>query len=116
MKSRYSILLGTGFVIGLLYSVISDPSTTTTLFIVILLAGGYLATYTSIIEKSRVALLSGIGVSGILIIYQLYINKTTSSSSVDLISFLIIPGFIMVIGGFVAKLTKNEMDGLLNNY
>jgi hypothetical protein len=118
MKSRYSILFGAGFVIGLLYLVniiISDSSVTTTLLIPILIAGGYISTYTSNIGKSRVALLSGILVSVILIVYQLFINKTIISNSLDLISFIVIPGFVMVIGGFMAKLTRNMMDSLLNN-
>ena len=74
-----------------------------------------MATYTSNIQKARVALISGIGVSILLIIYQLFINKVVSSVSVDLLSFLIIPGFVMLIGGFIAKNTKHEMDTLLNN-
>jgi len=119
MKSRYSILLGIGMVIGLLFIVNiiiwDNPSVTTDLFLVILLAGGYITTYTSNIGKSRVALISGIGVSILLITYQLFINKTTSSSLVALISFLIIPGFVMLIGGFIAKNTKVKMATLLNN-
>jgi len=119
MKSRYSILLGIGFVIGLFFIVnlvIWDNSyVTTDLFLVILLAGGYITTYTSNIGKSRVALISGIGVSIILVIYQLFINKTSSTSEVSLISFLIISGFLMLIGGFVAKNTKVKMTNLLNN-
>jgi hypothetical protein len=119
MKSRYSILLGLGFVIGLFFMVnlvIWDNLwVTTDLFLVILLAGGYITTYSSNIGKSRVALISGIGVSIILIIYQLFINKTSSTSEVSLISFLIIPGFFMLIGGFVAKNTKVKMTNLLNS-
>ena len=119
MKSRYSILLGIGFVIGLFFIVnlvIRDNSyVTTDLFLVILLAGGYITTYTSNIGKSRVALISGIGVSIILVIYQLFINKTSSTSEVSLISFLIISGFLMLIGCFVAKNTKVKMTNLLNN-
>jgi hypothetical protein len=118
MKSRYSILLGIGIVIGLFFMVnlvIWDNTTLPTdLFLVILLVGGYIATYTSNIQKSRVALISGIGVSILLIIYQLFINKI-GSVSVNLISFVIIPGFVMLIGGFIAKNTKNEMDNLLKN-
>jgi hypothetical protein len=95
--------------------VIWDNTTLPTdLFLVILLVGGYIATYTSNIQKSRVALISGIGVSILLIIYQLFINKI-GSVSVNLISFVIIPGFVMLIGGFIAKNTKNEMDNLLKN-
>jgi len=119
MKSRYSILLGMGIVIGLFFLVnlvIWDNTTIPTdLFLVILLVGGYMATYTSNIQKSRVALISGMGVSILLIIYQLFINKIVSSVSVNLISFVIIPGFVMLIGGFIAKNTKHEMDTLLNN-
>ena len=119
MKSRYSILLGIGIVIGLFFVVnlvIWDNTTLPTdLLLVILLVGGYTATYTSNIQKSRVALISGIGVSILLIIYQLFINKIVSSVPVNLISFVIIPGFVMLIGGFIAKITKNEMDNLLKN-
>jgi hypothetical protein len=119
MKSRYSILLGTGIVIGFMFlvnlTIWDNPPLTTDLFLFILLAGGYITTYTSNIGKSRIALISGICVSVVLIIYQLFINKTYSSSFVDLISFLIIPGSIMVIGGFIAKITKIQMDTLLNN-
>ena len=119
MKSRYSILLGLGFVIGLFFMVnlviLDNLWVTTGLFLVILLAGGYITTYSSNIGKSRVALISGIGVSIILIIYQLFINKTSSTSEVSLISFLIIPGFFMLIGGFVAKNTKVKMTNLLNS-
>jgi hypothetical protein len=102
MKSRYSILLGMGIVIGLFFLVnlvIWDNTTIATdLFLVILLVGGYMATYTSNIQKSRVALISGMGVSILLIIYQLFINKIVSSIPVNLISFVIIPGFVMLIG------------------
>ena len=119
MKSRYSILLGIGIVIGLFFIVNlviwDNTALPTDLFLVILLVGGYAATYTSNIKKSRVALISGIGVSILLIIYQLFINKIVSSVSVNLISFVIIPGFVMLIGGFIAKSTKNEMDSLLKN-
>ena len=119
MKSRYSILLGIGIVIGLFFIVNlvmwDDTALPTDLFLFILLVGGYTATYTSNIQKSRVALISGIGVSILLIIYQLFINKIVSSVSVNLISFVLIPGFVMLIGGFIAKSTKNEMDSLLKN-
>ena len=70
MKSRFSISLGTGFVIGLFFLVnlvIWNNSTLTTdLFLIILFAGGYISTYTSNIGKARVALISGIGVSIII--------------------------------------------------
>ncbi|MFY9637929.1 MAG: hypothetical protein WAK14_03885 [Methanobacterium sp.] len=119
MKSRYSILLGIGIVIGLFFMVNlvvwDNTALPTDLFLVILLVGGYAATYTSNIQKSRVALISGIGVSIVLIIYQLFINKIVSSVSVNLISFAIIPGFVMLIGGFIAKITKNKMDSILKN-
>ncbi|HEX7468384.1 MAG TPA: hypothetical protein VF324_07355 [Methanobacterium sp.] len=119
MKSRYSILLGIGIVIGLFFIVNlviwDNTALPTDLFLVILLVGGYTATYTSNIQKSRVALISGIVVSILLIIYQLFINKIVSSVSVNLISFVIIPGFVMLIGGFIAKNTKNKMDSILKN-
>ena len=119
MKSRYSILLGMGIVIGLfilvnlvIWDIANLP---TNILLVILLVGGYMATYTSNIRKSRVALISGMGVSILLIIYQLFINKIVNYVSVNLISFVIIPGFVMLIGGFIAKITKHETDTLLNN-
>ena len=119
MKSRYSILLSTGIVIGVMFLanliIWENPPLTTDLFLAILLAGGYIATYTSNVGKSRVALISDICVSIVLIIYQLFINKSNSASFVDLISFLIIPGLIMLIGGYIAKITKIQMDILLNN-
>ena len=118
MKSRYSISLGIGFVIGLFFLVNlviwNNIILTTDLFLIILLAGGYISTYTSNIGKSRVALISGIGVSILLIIYQLLFNRA-SSNEVDLISFLIVPGFVMLIGGFIAKNTKIQMHKLLND-
>jgi len=118
MKSRFSISLGTGFVIGLFFLVNlviwNNIILTTDLFLIILLAGGYISTYTSNIGKSRVALISGIGVSILLIIYQLLFNRA-SSNEVDLISFLIVPGFVMLIGGFIAKNTKIQMHKLLND-
>lgn len=118
MKSRYSISLGIATVLILFFMVslinLENPVDQTYLFTIILLVGGYITTYTSNIRKSRVALIAGIGVSILLILYQLFINKTVLSGSVNLISFLIIPGFIMVIGGFIAKITKNEMKYLLN--
>ncbi len=117
MKSRYSISLGIGIVIGLLFVenliIWDDPSVTTDLSIFILLLGGYIATYTSNIGKARVALISGIGVSVVLIAYQIFNNKTLITSSVDLISFLIIPGTVMLIGGFIAKFTKKGIKNLL---
>ncbi len=118
MKSRYSISLGIATVLILFFMVSlinwENPMDQTYLFTIILLVGGYITTYTSNIRKSRVALIAGMGVSILLILYQLFINKTVLSGSVSLISFLIIPGFIMVIGGFIAKITKNEMKYLLN--
>ena len=118
MKSRYSISLGivTVLILFFMVSLINweNPMDQTYLFTIILLVGGYITTYTSNIRKSRVALIAGMGVSILLILYQLFINKTVLSGSVSLISFLIIPGFIMVIGGFIAKITKNEMKYLLN--
>jgi drug/metabolite transporter (DMT)-like permease len=119
MKSRYSILLSSGIVLGVMFLanifISENPPLTTDLFLFILFAGGYIATYTSDIGKSRVALISGICVSIVLIIYQLFINKSYSASLVALISFLIIPGVIMVIGGYIAKITKIQMDTFLNN-
>ena len=108
-----------GIVIGLFILVNlviwDNANLPTDIFLVILLVQGYMATYTSNIRKSRVALISGMGVSILLIIYQLFINKIVNYVSVNLISFVIIPGFVMLIGGFIAKITKHEMDTLLNN-
>jgi peptidoglycan/LPS O-acetylase OafA/YrhL len=119
MRSRYSILLGVGTVIGLFFLVIlvnsSNATYLTYIFAGILLVGGYITTYTSNIKKSRVALIAGLGVSIILIVYQLFIDKLYGSGSLNLIAFLIIPGFIMLIGGFIAKITKNEFKHLLED-
>ncbi len=119
MKSRYSIILGAGIVIGLFFIINlfnwNNSSVTTDLFLLILLAGGYISTYTSNIGKSRVALISGIVVSILLVVYQLVLKKTVSTTEVDLISFLIIPGFVMMIGGFIAKNTRVQMDTILNS-
>jgi peptidoglycan/LPS O-acetylase OafA/YrhL len=119
MKSRYSILLGVGTVIGLFFLVTLFNSNNaidlTYIFTGVLLVGGYLTTYTSNIKKSRVALIAGIGVSMILIVYQLFIDKLYGSGSLNLVTFLIIPGFVMLIGGFIAKITKNEFKHLLED-
>ena len=119
MKSRYSILLGLGTVIGLFFLVTLFNSNNaidlTYIFTGVLLVGGYLTTYTSNIKKSRVALIAGIGVSMILIVYQLFIDKLYGSGSLNLVTFLIIPGFVMLIGGFIAKITKNEFKHLLED-
>jgi hypothetical protein len=117
MRSRYSIILGMVIVVSLLFVVnlISYYNAVAANFLlVVLLAGGYVTTYTSNIGKSRVALISGVGVSIILTTYQLLINTNVIFSTIDLISFLVIPGFVMLIGGFIAKITKNEMDELLH--
>ncbi len=119
MRSRYSILLGAGTVIGLFFLVtlVNSSSTTYLTYILtgILLVGGYIATYTSNIKKSRVALIAGLVVSILLIVYQLFIDKLYGSGSLNLVAFLIIPGFIMAIGGFIAKITKNEFKHLLED-
>jgi hypothetical protein len=110
MKNRYGILLGMVIVIGLFAIVNSifwySSSAITNSFVLILLFGGFIATFTSKSGKARVGLISGLGVSIVLIIYSVLNNKTVPVSSVDLISYLIIPGFMMCIGGFVAKLMK----------
>jgi hypothetical protein len=117
MKSRYSILLSVGTVTGLFYLITmfnsNNATDLTVIFTAILLVGGYVATYTSNIGKSRVALIAGLGVSILLIIYQLFMDKLYGTGSINLIVFLIIPGFIMLIGGFIAKITKNEVKHLL---
>ena len=119
MKSRYSILLGVGTVMGLFFLVTMVNSNNTTdltyIFTGILLVGGYITTYTSNIKKSRLALIAGIGVSMILIVYQLFIDKLYGSGSLNLVAFLIIPGLVMIIGGFIAKITKNEFKHLLED-
>ena len=93
----------------------SNATDLTLIFTAILLVGGYITTYTSNIRKSRVTLIAGLGVSILLIIYQLFMDKLYGTGSLNLIAFLIIPGFIMVIGGFIAKITKNEVKHLLED-
>ena len=119
MKSRYSILLGIVTVIGLLFLVTKVDSTNasglTYIFTFILLVGGYITTYTSNIKKSRVALIAGLGVSILLIMYQLFIDNLYGAGSFNLIAFLTIPGLIMLLGGFFAKITKNELKHLLED-
>jgi hypothetical protein len=119
MKSRYSILLGVGTVIGLFYLVTlinsSNAGDLTYIFAGILLLGGYITTYTSNIKKSRVALIAGLGVSIMLIIYQIFIDKLYGTGSLNIVAFLFIPGFVMLIGGFIAKITKNELKHLLED-
>jgi hypothetical protein len=51
----------------------------------------------------------------ILIVHQLFIDKLYGSGSLNLVAFLIIPGFVMLIGGFTAKITKNEFKHLLED-
>ncbi len=108
MKYCYSILSGIVIVMGLLLVVypvfFSDPSILPILFISILFLGGYVATSLSKSKKARVGLISGLGVSALLLCYILLHKKTVPTSSLDLISSLIIPAFIMCIGGFIAKL------------
>jgi hypothetical protein len=119
MKSRYSILLGIGIVIALFFLVTRPNSNNgidlTYIFTGILLVGGYITTYTSNIKKSRVVLIAGLGVSILLIVYQLFIDKLYGSGSLNIVAFLIIPGFVMIIGGFIAKITKNEFKHLLED-
>ena len=119
MKSRYSILLGIVTVIGFFFLVTMIDSNNATyltyIFTGILLVGGYITTYTSNINKSRVALIAGLGVSILLIVYQLFIDKLYGAGSFDLVAFLIIPGLIMLLGGFIAKITKNEVKHLLED-
>lgn len=119
MRSRYSMLLGAGIVISLFFLVTlvnsSNATYLTYIFAGILLVGGYIATYTSNIKKSRVALIAGLVVSILLIVYQLFIDKLYGSGSLNLVAFLVIPGFIMMIGGFIAKITKNEFKHLLED-
>ena len=106
-------------VIGLFYFVTmvnsSNSDYMTYIFTAILLVGGYITTYTSNIKKSRVALIAGLGVSILLIVYQLFINHLYGTGSINLIAFLTIPGFIMLIGGFIAKITKNIFKHLLED-
>ena len=65
MRSRYSMLLGAGIVISLFFLVTlvnsSNATYLTYIFAGILLVGGYIATYTSNIKKSRVALIGRAG-------------------------------------------------------
>jgi hypothetical protein len=111
------MILGTGVVSGLFlfFNAIfwSNSTVVTNLFIVTLLLGGYMVTYTSNIGKTRLAIFSGIGVGITLIIYQAVVNKTLETSL--LTSYLLMPAFFMMIGGFTAKLTREPMDELLSN-
>jgi hypothetical protein len=117
MKSRYSIILGAGIVSGifLFFNGIfaTNSSLVTNLFVLTLLAGGYMVTYTSNIGKTRIAIFSGVGVGLTLIIYQAVVNKTLETSL--LTSYLLMPAFFMMIGGFTAKLTKHQMDEVVRN-
>ena len=117
MRSRYSVILGTGIVSGffLFFNAIfwSNSTLVTNLFMVTLLIGGYMVTYTSNIGKTRLAIFSGIGVGITLIIYQAVVNKTLETSL--LTSYLLMPAFFMMLGGFTAKLTREQMDELLSN-
>ncbi len=119
MKSRYSILLGMVVVTGSLLITnkifLNNTNSVSNLFVLILLFGGYITTYTSNIGKSRVALIAGIGVSILLITYQLSMDKSVLLNPLNTISFLIIPGFIMLIGGFLAKLTQKEIYPMLSH-
>ena len=118
MKNIYSILTGTFMVAGLFFLVktifFNNNSITTNLFIVILIAGGYLVTYKSNNVKTRNAIFAGFSVGMILIIYQLLTNR----SMVDILSvvgYLLLPGFFMMIGGFAAKISKKQMDELIDH-
>lgn len=93
----------------------NNASYLTYIFTGILLVGEYITTYTSNINKSRVALITGLGVSILLIVYQLFIDKLYGAGSFDLIAFLTITGLIMLLGGFIAKITKNEVKHLLED-
>lgn len=108
MKYRYSILSGIVIVSGLLIATypifFNDPSIASILFILILLIGGYAATSLSTIKKARIGLISGLGVSVVLILYFMLHKKIVPVSSLTLVSSLIIPGFTMYIGGLIAKL------------
>ncbi len=90
---------------------------TTNLFIIILLAGGYLVTYKSKNIKTRNAIFAGFSVGMVLIIYQLFTNRSMVDV-LNVLGYLFLPGFFMMIGGFTAKITKKQMDelvGHLNN-
>lgn len=119
MRNRYSILLGTVVVSGLFF--LSDTifwnnsSITTNLFILTLLAGGYLVTYTSSTVKSRTAIFSGFTVGIVLIIYQILFNKM-SVNPAGLLGYMVLPGFFMMLGGFTAKVTKNQMSELVDHF
>jgi len=117
MKSRYSIILGAGIVSGifLFFNAIfaSNSALVTNLFVLTLLIGGYMVTYTSNIGKTRIAIFSGVGVGLTLIVYQAVVNNTIETSL--LTSYLLMPAFFMMIGGFTAKLTKHQMDEVVRN-
>ena len=118
MRNRYSILLGTVMVSSLFFLANAifwnNNSITTNLFIIILIAGGYIVTYTSSTLKSRTAIFSGFTVGMVLIVYQILINRV-SIDPVNWIGYVILPGFFMMIGGFTAKITKKQMVETFDN-
>lgn len=119
MRNRYSIIFGTVMVTGLLFLVETvvhnNNSLTTNLFIIILLAVGYIVTYTSSTLKTRTAIFSGFSVGIIIMIYQLLFNRSVLDPTI-LIAYLILPGFFMMIGGFTAKITKKQIVKLTEDF
>ncbi|SCG85961.1 hypothetical protein [Methanobacterium congolense] len=115
MKNRYSILSGTVIVLGLfilLNTVFWDnPTVLTDSFVLVLIMGGFVATFTSPGTKARAGLISGLGVSIILIPYTLINSTFVPVTAGTLLNLLVLPGFMMCIGGYIAKLVKMEIKG-----
>ena len=119
MRNRYSILLGTLMVSGLFFMVetivYNNNTLTTNLFIIILMLGGYFVTYTSSTLKTRTAVFSGFFVGMVLMVYQLCFNRS-ALDPMEIVGLFILPGFFMMIGGFTAKITQNQMRELINHF
>ena len=118
MRNLYSIFLGTFMVAGLFFLVdalfYSNNSLTTNLFIIILVLGGYLVTYTSNTLKTRTAIFSGFFVGIVLIVYQIIFNSS-AFDPLAMVGYLLLPGFFMMIGGFSAKITQKQMEELVDH-
>jgi hypothetical protein len=119
MRNRNSILLGTIMVSGLFFLVdtvfYNNNTLTTNLFIIILALGGYFVTYTSSTLKTRTAIFSGFFVGMVLMVYQLVFNRS-AINIMGIIGFFILPGFFMMIGGFTAKITRKQVDELIEHF
>jgi len=119
MRNRYSILIGTLMVSGLFFLVetifYNNNSLITNLFIISLLLGGYFVTYTSSTLKTRTAIFSGFFVGMVLMVYQLLFNRS-ALDPMEIVGLFILPGFFMMIGGFTAKITQNQMSELIDHF